>query len=124
MNTALWITAGILAALFTLAGLTKLLTPREKLVDKLPWAKEASDTQVKLIGAAEVAGAIGLILPAAVDVVPALVAIAAICLAVTMAGAVATHLKLREGLIASAPAVVRGLLCLGVAYGRLGPYPF
>ncbi len=124
MNTALWIIAGLLAALFTLAGLTKLVTPREKLVDKMPWVKEASDTQVKLIGAAEVAGAIGLILPAAVDVAPVFVPIAAICLTVTMAGAVATHLKLREGLVASAPALLLGFLCLGVAYGRLGPYPF
>lgn len=124
MNTALWIIAGLLAALFFIAGLAKLVLRRDKLADKMPWTRDATDAQVKLVGAAEIAGAVGLILPAALDFAPVLVPIAAICLALLMAGAVATHLKLGDGLIAAAPALVLGIACLTVAFGRLGPYPF
>lgn len=124
MLTALWIAAGILAALFTIAGLVKIATPRDKLAEKMPWTADATDTQVKLLGTAEVAGAIGLTLPAVLNIAPVLVPIAAICLAVTMVGAVAVHVKHREPLAAAMPAIVLGLLCLFVAYGRLGPHPF
>lgn len=124
MHTALWISAGLLATLFTAAGLVKIVTPRAQLAEKMPWTTDATDMQVKLLGTAEVAGAIGLILPAVLDIAPVLVPIAAICLAVTMVGAVVVHVKHREPLAAAMPAIVLGLLCLFVAYGRLGPHPF
>lgn len=123
MNTALWIVTGLLAALFAMVGVTKIVTPRVQLADKMPWTKGATDAQVKLLGAAELAGAIGLILPAVLDVAPVLVSIAATCLGLTMVGAVVVHAKLREGIAAAAPAIVVGLLCAVVAYGRLGPDP-
>lgn len=123
MNTALWIVAGVLAALFALAGLTKVVTPRDKLAAKMSWTKDATDAQVKLLGAAEVAGAIGLILPAALDIAPVLGPIAAIGLAVTMVGAIAVHVKHRE-FATIAPVIVIGLMCTFVAYGRLGPHQF
>ncbi len=124
MNTALWIVAGLLAVVFGAAGLVKLIMPREKLVDKMSWTKDATDAQVKILGALELAGAIGLILPAILDVAPVFVPLAAIGLAVTMAGAIVIHVKHHEGFAAAAPAIVFGLLCAFVVYGRLGPRPF
>ena len=65
-----------------------------------------------------------LVLPAVLDVATVLVPMAAIGLALTMVGAVIVHLRHREGLGAAMPAVVLGVLCVVVAWGRLGPYAF
>ena len=124
MNTALWIITGLLCAAFAAAGLAKLLVARTKLSEKLAWTADATDAQVRLVGGLEVAGAVGLVLPAVLDIAPILVPIAAIGLAITMVGAVVVHLKHREGLASAAPAIVLGLLCVVVAWGRLGPYAF
>lgn len=124
MNVALWIITALLAAAFAGAGLMKLTTPREALAEKMSWVTGATDAQVKLVGLVEVAGAIGLVLPAVLDVATVLVPMAAIGLALTMVGAVIVHLRHREGLGAAMPAVVLGVLCVVVAWGRLGPYAF
>lgn len=66
MNITLWILAGVLAAAFLASALAKL-QPREKLIaGGFTWAEDYSSTQVKLIGLVEAAGAVGLVLPAAV----------------------------------------------------------
>ncbi len=124
MNIALWIIAGVLAAAFAAAGTTKLIVPRERLAEKMAWTTDATDAQVKLIGGLEVAGAIGLILPAALGIAAILVPIAAVGLAATMIGAIGTHVKHRERLAAASPAIVLGLLCVVVAWGRFGPHAF
>lgn len=124
MNVVLWILAGLLAAAFVASGGLKVVTPRKQLVEKMAWAGDATDGQVKAIGGLEVLGAIGLILPAAVNVAPVLVPLAAVGLALVMAGAVVTHLRRGEGIPAAAPAVVLGVLSLIVAWGRFGPWSF
>ena len=124
MNIALWAIAGLLALAFLGAGSMKLTTPIEKLRERMPWAQDFSAGMVKAIGAAEVLGAIGLILPAAVGVAPVLVPIAALALAAVMAGAVAVHLRRGDGLAGAAPSVVLGLLSLLLAVLRFGPFAF
>ena len=68
-------------------------------------------------------GAIGLILPAVLDVAPVLVPVAAVGLALVMVGAATTHLRRKE-----TPMVVLNVvllaLALFVAWGRFGPYAF
>jgi DoxX-like protein len=86
MNIALWIVAGVLAAVFLLAGSTKLLIPREKLA-LAPgggWVWDFSGAFVKTLGALEILGVLGLILPAALDIAPVLVPLAALGLALVM----------------------------------------
>jgi hypothetical protein len=80
---------------------------------------------VKAIGAAEVAAAAGLILPAVTGVAPILVPIAAIGLVLLMVGAAITHLRVGASDYKIIP-VNLALLALAavVAWGRLGPYPF
>jgi uncharacterized membrane protein YphA (DoxX/SURF4 family) len=124
MNIVLWIIAGVLAAAFAAAGLMKLTAPREKLLENMDWVNDASDAQVKAIGAAELLGAIGLILPAALDIVPILVPIAAVGLVITMAGAALVHTRRNDPAAALAAPVVLGLLALVVAIGRFGPEAF
>jgi hypothetical protein len=117
VNVFLWIVAGLLAAGFGLAGLVKATSPKEKLAKNMTWVNSFSDGAVKGIGAAEFLGAAGLILPRALGIAPVLTPIAALCLAVTMVGAVITHIRLNEAK-QSAPAIVLFILCVIVAVGR------
>ncbi len=124
MDVVLWIVAGVLAAVFLGSGLSKLAQPRKKIVDSgMGWAEDFSDGAVKAIGALEVLGALGLILPAVFDVAPVLVPIAAVGLALVMAGAAVVHARRKE-----TPMVVANLVLLAlavfVAWGRFGPYAF
>jgi hypothetical protein len=86
VNIALWIVAGILAAVFLLAGSAKLLVPREKLAAAPGggWVWDFSPVFVKVLGALEILGVAGLILPAALDVAPVLVPLAALALGLVM----------------------------------------
>jgi hypothetical protein len=124
LNVTLWVLAGVLAAVFAAAGLLKLMQDKKALASRgMKWVDDFSPGAVKAIGAAELLGAVGLIVPAAVHIAPVLVPIAAACLAVVMAGAVVTHLRLREGVMALVPAVL--LIVAGfVAWARFGPYAF
>jgi uncharacterized membrane protein YphA (DoxX/SURF4 family) len=123
MNIALWIIQIVLAVAFAAAGATKLAQPREKLRQSMAWVEDFSDGTVKLIGAAEVLGAVGLILPAALGVAAWLTPTAAAGLAVVMALAAATHLRRRE-----APMIGVNLVLLAVAafiaIERFGPERF
>ena len=124
MNVVLWIVAGLLAVAFLAAGLMKLTQPKKKLADSgMGWTEDFSDGAVKGIGALEVLGAAGLILPAALDIVPVLVPIAATGLALLMLGAAVTHARRKES-----PNIVVNIVLLAlaafVAWGRFGPYAF
>jgi hypothetical protein len=119
MNIALWILQGLLAFAMLGAGALKVATPRTKLAEKMKWASSWTDSNVKLLGLAEVAGGIGLVVPWLTGILPILTPIAALCLLVLMAGAVKTHLDLKEP---SAPPAVLGVLLLVVAIGRLAHF--
>lgn len=120
MNLALWIVQGLLAVAMGMSGAFKVVTPREKLAEKFHWAKTWTDANVKLLGLAEVLGAVGLVVPGATGILPVLVPVAAVCLAILMGGAVKTHVDLKEP---TAPAAVLGVLCLFVAVGRFALVP-
>ncbi len=124
MNVVLWIVAGLLAVAFLAAGLMKLAQPKKKLAESgMGWTEDFSDGAVKGIGALEVLGAVGLILPAALGIVPVLVPIAATGLALLMLGAAVTHARRKES-----PNIVVNIVLLAlaafVAWGRFGPYAF
>ena len=97
MNVILWIVQGLLALMFLMAGAMKLSKPKKELREKLgEWVDQYSDISIKLIGLAELLGAIGLILPLAFGVFPILTSLAAIGLAMTMAGAMKVHYHRKE----------------------------
>ncbi len=124
MNITLWIIAGLLAAAFAAAGAMKVAQPKAKLAESgMAWTEDFSDGQVKGIGAVEVLGAIGLILPAALDIAPILAALAAAGLAITMLLAAVVHA--RRGEKSSIPVtLVLAALAVFVAVMRFGPYAF
>jgi uncharacterized membrane protein YphA (DoxX/SURF4 family) len=123
MNIVLWIIAGALAAAFLMAGGTKLTQPKEKLAPNMPWTEDFGPGTIKLIGLLEVLAAVGLILPAALDIVPVLVPLAALGLVLLMLGAAITHFRRHEP---SMIVVNLALLVLAalVAWGRFGPQSF
>lgn len=124
MNIALWIIAGLLAAAFAAAGVMKLTQPKEKLAASgMGWTEDFSPGAVKAIGALEVLAAIGLILPAALDIAPVLVPLAAIGLVLVMGGAIVVHARRKET-SAIAINVVLLALAAAVAIGRFGPESF
>ncbi|MFC4377320.1 DoxX family protein [Nocardia halotolerans] len=125
MNLALWICASLLAAVLLLAGLGKLIVRKEKMVT-LPnagWTGHVSVGVYKTLGALEVAGAAGLVLPAVTGIAPVLVPIAAVCTALLMVGAAITHSRLHEPKAVLANLVYLGLAVF-VAWGRFGPEAF
>jgi hypothetical protein len=125
LDTSLWIATGILAAMMAIAGLTKALQPRDKLIASGPgmaYVDDFDDQTIKLIGIAEIVGAAGLILPGILDIAPILVPVAAICLAVLLVGGSVVHLRRGEQ---SAMALPLALLVLAVvvAVGRFAIEP-
>jgi uncharacterized membrane protein YphA (DoxX/SURF4 family) len=123
VNIVLWIIAGVLAAIFLLAGLTKLTQPKEKLATTMGWTKSASSATVKTIGTLEVLAAIGLILPAALHIAPVFVPLAALGLVLVMVGAMVTHARRNERQAIVANVVILALAAV-VVWGRFGPYSF
>lgn len=117
MNVFLWIVQAVLAAAFALSGLQKLVQAKEKLPD----IDGFSPGVLRLLGVAEVLGALGLVLPAATGIAPVLTPIAASGLAVVMAGAVHVHIGRREWSAVVITAVLF-VLAVVVAWGRFGSY--
>ncbi|HEV7756399.1 MAG TPA: DoxX family protein [Mycobacteriales bacterium] len=123
MNIVLWIIAGVLALAFLAAGLTKLTQPKDKLAANMAWVEDFSPGAVKAIGGLEVLAAIGLILPAALDVVTVLVPLTAVGLVVLMVGAAVTHGRRKETPMIAINLVLLVLAAV-VVWGRFGPYSF
>ena len=124
MNITLWIIAVLLAAAFAASGLMKLTQPKAKLGESgMAWTEDFSDGQVKVIGLVEVLGALGLILPAALDIAPILTPIAAAGLAVTMLVAAAVHVRRGEKQMVPINLVLAALAAF-VAVMRFGPNSF
>lgn len=123
MNVALWIIAGLLALFFVYVGATKLFVPKDKLAVQYPFAADLRVGTIWMIGVLEVLAAVGLILPAALDIAPILVPLAALGLAVLMVGAVIVHLRRKEVQTMSVP-IVLFVLAVVVAWGRFGPESF
>ena len=122
MGIALWAVQVLVAAAFLGAGATKLSQPKEKLVKNMAWVEDFSQGTVRLIGALEVLGAIGVVLPALTGIVPWLTPLAALGLVLLMIGAALTHLRRTEyGNIAMNAVLL--VLAAFVAYGRFFVLP-
>ena len=125
LNLALWIAAGLLAAVLLVSS-AKLFVPKEKMAAMgaaTRWVEDFSPGALKAIGALELLAAAGLILPAALDIAPVLVPLAATGAVLLFVGAVIT--RLRRGEKATIVGELVYLALAGfVAWGRFGPEPF
>lgn len=108
-----WILTGLLALAMLGAGAMKLIRSRAALVDGgMAWAADFSPAAIKLIAAAEVIAAFGLVLPAVTSILPILSPIAAVGAALLMIGAVVVHVRRREPAV---PPLVLAILATVVA---------
>jgi len=89
MKIVIWLMQVLLAVVFLSAGVMKWTTPKDDLIAQpnMRWAADFSQTQVRLIGAAEILGAVGLVVPAATGILTWLSPVAAVGLSLLMAGA-------------------------------------
>ena len=125
LNLSLWIAAGLLAVVFLVSS-AKLFVPKEKMAGMgaaSRWVEDFSPGALKAIGVLELLGAVGLILPAALDIAPVLVPLAASGAVLLFVGAVI--MRLRRGKRATiAVDLVYLAMAAFVAWGRFGPESF
>jgi len=114
-NTALWIVQGVLAVMFLLAGVPKLVMSAEQMA--APGPIQLPVAFIRFIGVCEILGAIGMILPGVTGIKPGLTPLGAAGLVIIMIGA--TVVNIVDG---PAPAaiitVVLGAMAAFVVYGR------
>jgi hypothetical protein len=98
VNLTLWIAAGLLAVVALVGGISKTMLPREKLAahNGGEWTGQASVGFVKTLGVLELLAAVGLILPAVLDIAPVMVPVTAVCWILLMLGAMITHGRLGQ----------------------------
>ena len=123
MNTFLWILAFALAAVFVASGAMKLLAPREQQIEKTPYAEDFPHSVIRGIGALEILGAFGLVVPALTGIATVLVPLAAAGLAITMVFAALVHARRGDRFRAMLPSMLLALGSVVVAWSRFGPYP-
>ncbi len=117
MSGALWGVQIALSGLFLIVGAMKLLRSKKRLAPKMVWVEDHSQEALRAIGAAEVSGAAGLLLPGLLDTLPWATPLAALGLAVLMLGATWTHVRRKEHFHMLVP-LVFALLSGSVAYAR------
>ncbi|MFC0506437.1 DoxX family protein [Micromonospora costi] len=125
MNLALWIATALLAAVSLTGGITKTLVPKEKLaaINGGEWTGHAGVGFVKTIGVLELLAAVGLILPALLDIAPFMVPVTALCWVLLMVGAMIIHRRLGQVKLMM---VNLGYVALAafIAWGRFSLEPF
>jgi hypothetical protein len=119
MNRSLWIIQVLLALVFLFAGGTKLVMSAAELTGQTPLPA----LFLRFIGVAEIAGALGLILPGALHIRPGLTPLAGACLTIIMIGATAVTVITMGAALALLPFVV-GLLTVSITYARWRLCPF
>jgi hypothetical protein len=110
LRISLWVAQVLLFFAFASAGLVKLLMPIPQLVAMMPWAGEYSPTFVHAIALVDLAGGIGILLPALTRIMPGLTVLAALGCTVLQVFAMVFHLSRGE-----APLVPLNIVLLALA---------
>jgi uncharacterized membrane protein len=122
VNVALWIVQVFLALAFFGAGFDQAANYNDAR-RRLPWVGALSRGQATVIGALEILGAIGLIVPAWMGTIPSLTVLAAAALAVLMFLAVIFHAR-RNEIPQLGFSAFFGVVAALVAFGRIVVAPF
>ncbi len=120
LRTTFWVLQILLAVVFGASGILKLSAPIDELGKMLPWVHDAPELMVRLIGIAELVGAVGLILPRRDADLTDPDPFASLSLTVVMTLAVLFHLTRKEFGAVPLPLVL-GVLSGLVTWGRLQP---
>ena len=116
LTIAFWVLAGLTALMYLTAGTMKLVRPRPALLAAgMAWTENVSASGIKLIGLAEVLGALGLVLPIATSTIEPLSPVAGLCLTALMAGAVVVHHRRGEPVVLQIALTVLNLAVAALA---------
>lgn len=117
-NIGLWAAQAVLAAVYGMAGLSKLTQPVEGLAAMgMSYALDFPELLTRFIGTMEVLGAIGIILPALTRIMPRLTPLAALGFSVIQVLAMGVHLSRGELMVLPMNLVLLAL-SLFVLWGR------
>jgi putative oxidoreductase len=117
LHIALWIVQILVAALFLMAGFMKAAQPADVLAKSIPWTVVVGMPLTRFIGVSELAGALGLILPALTRIRPGLTPLAGAGLALVMLLAIGYHVVHGEFQVLPMNLLLGGLAAF-VAWGR------
>jgi len=96
LNIGLWIVQVSLLGIYGAYGVYKTFFT-EKAKEKMAWTQNRSDTFIRLVGIAELLGAIGIVLPMLTSILPGMTVLAAVGLTLVQGFAIFTeHLPKKE----------------------------
>lgn len=118
MNFILWILQFFLAVLFSFVGFIKSFWPVPELSNMLPWVSALPEEVIRFIGACELLGAAGLLLPLVIrHILVHLPVIASLCLGLVMVNAAVFH-AFRGEYASIIINIIILIITIFVAYGR------
>jgi putative oxidoreductase len=120
-HVSLWVSQILLAAMFLAAGFMKTVLPLAELSQLVPLAAEMPGL-IRFVGVSELAGGLGLLLPAGLRIWPQLTVVAAAALAGVMVLAMIFHLARGEASSIGMNILLGGLAAF-IAWGRLNKAP-
>ena len=123
LNIWLWIAQILLLGLFGYAGVMKVVRSPDQLRPMMAWVDDYSGQSIKLIGVAEILGAIGMILPMLTGVLPWLTPLAAVGFIIIQVLGVILHVRRGETQVLPFNAVLT-ILSLFVLWGRWDLFGF
>jgi DoxX-like family len=118
LRASLWVAQSLIFLAFGLAGLMKIFMPIPGLASMWPWTGDLPAPIVRILGAIDIAGGVGVLLPALTRVKPDLTVLAALgCVALQIC-AMIFHIS--RGETAATPVnLVLLTLAIFVFWGRL-----
>ena len=117
LRVGLWIAQVLIFLAFASAGLAKLLMPIPQLGAMMPWAGQYSEAFVRAIGVIDLAGGIGVLLPALTRIMPSLTVLAALGCSVLQVFALVFHFSRGEAAVTPLNFVLLALAVF-VLWGR------
>ena len=113
----LWVLQVLLACFFVMVGYSHALAPLAQVSQEAVWMQHVPRALSLFIGYAELAGGLGLIIPAATRIAPWLTPLAALGLATIMILAIVFHMVRGEASVVGIQALLAAL-ALFIAWGR------
>jgi putative oxidoreductase len=122
MRIARWVVQILLATLFLMTGAMKAFMPLHEVAKTMRWVPDVPVGLVRFIGLAELAGALGLILPSATKIQAKLTPLAAVGLGVVVLLGAILHFTRGEGTLTPLNFILAAMAAF-VAWGRTQKSP-
>lgn len=123
LSIGLWGAQGLLALAYFVAGASKAFIPLPELATQMSFVADSPAWFVRFIGIAEIAGAVGILLPAITRILPMLTPLAALGFSIIQILAIGVHASYGE----TAQTLPMNLVLLGlsafVLWGRWKKQP-